>query len=135
MIDARNSNLFLTEFKLNCPKIGRLRFSSLNHFRLTFGHVSFSLIVKEIGFFALQTTTSSSSGILVYPSFFQNFLIHSKKIISKRRDPDSFKYKPFRLKFSLVIFLLLIRSILKCSRWLANWLAVSVAFPLSDKDI
>ena len=135
MIDARNSNLFLTEFMLNCPKIGRLRFSSLNHFRLTFGHLSFSLIVKEIEFFVLQIVTTSSSGILVYLWFFQSFLIHSKKIISKRSDPDSFKYKPFRLKFLLVILLLLIMPILNCSRWLVNWLAVRVAFPLSDKDI
>ena len=129
------TQIYFLQNLVKLPKNWAIEISSLNHFRLTFGHVSFSLIVKEIVFFALQIATSSSSGILVYLSFFQNFLILSKKIISKRRDPDSFKYKPFRLKFSLVIFLLLIRSILKCSRWLANWLAVSVAFSLSDKDI
>ena len=83
----------------------------------------------------LQIASSSSSTILAYLSFFQNFLIRSKKSIAKRRDHDLFKCKPFRLKCLLMIFLLSTMSIFNCSRWLVNWFTVSVAFPLSERSV
>ena len=78
---------------------------------------------------------SSSSAILAYPSFFQNFLIRTKKIIAKRRDPDSFRCEPFRLKFLLMIFLLSALSIFHCSRGLVNSFKVRDAFPLFEHSV
>ena len=124
---------------LICAKMGRLRFSSLKDFRLTFWQLPFSLLLLtwllERLDFLLQIGSSSSSTILTYLSFFQNFLMRSKQFIDKLRDPDSFKCKPFRLKCLLVIFLLSTMSIFNCSRWLVNWFTVSVAFPLSDRSV
>ena len=122
--DARKWNLFLIEFMLICAKIGRLFLSSLNHFRLIFWHLSFSLslsiwLLDRLDFL-LQIASSSSSTIPAYLSFFQNFLMRSKKFLAKRRDPDSFKCKPFPLKCLLMIFLLSTMSIFNCSRWLGN---------------
>ena len=82
-----------------------------------------------------SSQSTYTSMILAYLSFFQNFLICSKKFIAKRREPDSFKCKPFRLKCLLMIFLLSTMSIFNCSRWLVNWFTVSVAFPLSERSV
>ena len=101
--DARNWNLFLIELMLTCGKMGWLGFPSVKHFRLMFWRFPFSLSLSiwllDRLYFLLQMASSSSSVILAYLSFFQIFLIHSKKFIVKRRDPDSFKFKPLRLKF------------------------------------
>ena len=122
--DARNWNLFLTEFMLICAKMGRLRFFSFNDFRLIFSRLFFSLSLSiwlsDRLDFLLQIGSSPSSAVLAYISFFQKFLIISTKFIAKRRDPDSFKCKPLRLK-CLLIFLLWTMSIFNCSRWLVNW--------------
>ena len=83
----------------------------------------------------LLIASSSSSTILVYLSFFQIFLIGSKKFIAKRREPYSFKCKPFRHKCLLMIFLLSTISIFNCSRLLVDWFTVSVAFPLSEHSV
>ena len=119
--------------------MGRSGFSSLNDFRLIFWLLffSFSLSIWLLDRLAvlLQIASSSSSTILAYLSFFQNFLIRSKKFIAKRRESDSFKCKPFRLKCLLMIFLLSTMSIFNCSRWLVNWFTVSVAFPLSERSV
>ena len=137
--DARNWNLFLIEFMLICTKMGRSEFSSLNDFTLRFWlfFFSFSLSIWLLDRFAvlLQIASSSSSTILAYLSFFQNFLIRPKKFIAKRHEPDSFKYKPVRLKCLLMIFLLSTMSIFNCSRWLINWFTVSVAFSLSERNV
>ena len=119
--------------------MGRLGFSSLNDFKLIFWHLSLSLslsiwLLDRLDFL-LQIAGSSSPAILTYLSFFQNFLIRCKKFIAKRRDPDSFKCKPFRLKCLLMIFLLSAMSILNCSRWFVNWFTASVAFPLSERSV
>ena len=97
--DARNWNLVLIEFILIFAKMGRLRYSSFNDFRLIFWYLSFSLslstwLLDRLDFL-LKISSSYSSVILAYVSFFQNFLICSKKFIAKCRDPDSFKCKPF----------------------------------------
>ena len=141
--DARNWNLFLMPFFMSyflliCVKMGRLRFSSLNDFRLTFGHLSFSLSLStwllDKLYFSLQMVSSSSSMILAYLSVFQSSLVPSKTFIAKHHDPDSFRCKSFRLKCLLVIFLLSTTSF-NCSKWLANWFTVSVAFSLSDRSV
>ena len=85
--------------------------------------------------FLPQIASSSSSMIFVYFSFFQNFLIRSKKFIAKRRDPNSFKCKQFRLKCLLMMLLLSTMSIFNCSRWLVNWFTISVAVPLSERSV
>ena len=123
--DARNWSLFLIEFMLICAKMGRLGFSSLNYFRLLFWRrsFSFSLLIWLLDRwdFLLQIASSSSSTILVYHSFFQNFLIRSKKFIAKHcHGPGSFKSKPFRFKCFLMIFLLSTMSTFNCSRCLIN---------------
>ena len=119
--------------------MGRSGFSSLNDFRLIFWLLffSFSLSIWLLDRLAvlLQIASSSSSTILTYLSFFQNFLIRSKKFIAKRRESDSFKCKPFRLKCLLMIFLLSTMSIFNCSRWLVIWFTISVAFPLSKRSV
>ena len=83
----------------------------------------------------LLIASSSSSTILAYLSFFQIFLIGSKKFIAKRREPYLFKCKPFWHKCLLMIFLLSTISIFNCSRWLVNWFTVSVVFPLSERRV
>ena len=102
--------------------MGRSGFSSLNDFRLIFWILffSFSLLIWLLDRLAvlLQIASSSFSAILASLSFFQNFLIRSKKFIAKQREPDSFKRKPFRLKCLLMIFLLSTMSVFICSRWL-----------------
>ena len=124
---------------LICAKMERSRSSPLNDFRLRFWRLffsfSFSIWLSDRLDFLLQTASSSSSTILVYLSFFQNFLIHSKKFIAKRCDPDSFKCKPIRFKCLLMIFLLSTMSIFNCGRWLVNWFTVSVAFRLSECSV
>ena len=112
------------EFMLICAKMGRLRFSSFNNFRLTFGHLSSSLLLSALLLdkldFLLQIASLSSSTIFAHLSFFQNFLIRSEKFNAKRRDPDSCKCKPFQLKCLMVIFVLLTMSIFTYSRWLVK---------------
>ena len=124
---------------LICTKMGRSEFSSLNDFTLRFWlfFFSFSLSIWLLDRFAvlLQIASSSSSTILAYLSFFQNFLRRSEKFIGKRREPDSFRCKPFWLKCLLMIFLLSTMSKFNCSRWLVNWFTVSVAFPLSERSV
>ena len=92
---CRNWILFLIEFVSICLKMGRSRFSSLNDFRLIFWLLfyTFFLSLWLLGRLAvlLQIASSPSSAILAYLSFFQNFLIGSKKFIAKRRESDSFK--------------------------------------------
>ena len=126
--DARNWNLFLTEFMLICAKMGWLKFSSLNDFRLTFGHLSFFLslstwLLDRFNFLP-QIASSSSSTMLVYLSFFQNFSVRSKKFIAAYRDPDSLKCKPFWLKCLLVI-----------CRYLIVPDGLLIIFPLSDHNV
>ena len=104
--------------------MGRLGFSSLNDFRLIFWRLSFSFslsiwLLDRLDFL-LQIPSLSSSAILAYLSFFQNFLIQSKKFIAK---------------CLLMIFLLSTMSIFNCSRWLVNWSTVNVAFPLSGRNV
>ena len=109
---------FLIEFRLICAKVGRLRFSSLNYFGLKYGHFSFNMRLLDRLGLLLQMANSSSSTILSYLSFFQNFLLRSKKFIANRCGPDSFKRKPF--KYLLVKFLLSTMSIFNHSRWFVN---------------
>ena len=109
---------FLIEFRLICAKVGRLRFSSLNYFGLKFGHFSFNMRLLDRLGLLLQITNLSSSTILSYLSFFQNFLLRSKKFIANRCGPDWFKRKPF--KYLLVKFLLSTMSIFNHSRWFVN---------------
>ena len=75
-------------------KMKQLRFPSLNKFRLTFGHLCFCLLpsawLLDRLDILLHIVSSSSSTILLYLSFFQSFLIRSKKIIANHRDPNSF---------------------------------------------
>ena len=80
-------------------KMGQSRLSSLNDFRLIFwlSFFSFSLSIWLLDRLAVlrQIASSSSSTILAYLSFFQNFLRCSKTFIAKRWEPDSGKCKPF----------------------------------------
>ena len=60
IFDGRNWNLFLTEFMFICAKMMRLRFSSLNNFRLTFGHLAFfsmlsTWLLDKLDFFAADS--------------------------------------------------------------------------------
>ena len=123
--DARNWNSFLTEFMLISAKMGRLRFSSHNDFKLTVGNLFFSLSLSTCLFdrlhFLLQIASSSFSTIFACRSSFQFFLIRSKKITAKCCDPDSFKCKPLPLKCLLLIFTISTMLIFDCSRCLANW--------------
>ena len=109
---------FLIEFRIICAKVGRVRFSSLNYFGLKFGHFLFNMRLLDRLGLLLQITNLSSSTILSYLSFFQNFLLRSKKFIANRCGPDSFKRKPF--KCLLVKFLLSTMSIFNHSRWFVN---------------
>ena len=128
--DARNWNSFLMKSMLICAKMRRLGFSSLNEFRFIFWRLYFSLLLSiwllDSLNFLLQIASSFSSAVLVYLSFFQNFLIYSKTFIAKRRNRDSFKCKPFALKCLLMIFILSTMSIFDCSRYLISWFTVSV---------
>ena len=83
----------------------------------------------------LLIASSSSSTILAYLSFFQIFLIGSKKFIAKRCEPYLFKCKPFWHKCLLMIFLLSTISIFNCSRLLVHWFTLRVAFPLSEHSV
>ena len=119
--------------------MGQSGFSSLKYFRFIFWCLFFSVSLSMWLFnrldFLLQIASSSSSTILAYLSFFQSFLIRSIKFIANRRDLDSFKCKPLRLKCLLMIFLLSTISIFNCSRLLVDWFTVSVAFPLSEHSV
>ena len=85
---------FYYSIYVDMRKMKQLRFPSLNNFRLTFGHLCFSLLLSAWLLdrldFLLHIVSSSSSAVLLYLSFFQSFLIRSKKFIANHCDPNSF---------------------------------------------
>ena len=136
--DARKEYLFLIEFMLSSPKIGRLKLFCLISFR---HYLKLKSPLSWLSEFMLDgalitLTTEGCSRLLLsvvpehsFPS--QNFFIFANKFFASWLHPETFRCKPQQLSCLPVIFLLSMMLISSCKRWFVKWETVRASSPLS----